>query len=160
MRGLRLLSLLAVFSLASFAALAGEVRPFVAGSLAGIAAERQGRPFVVAFWSVGCTHCPKELKALGALKKAHPKLDVVLVAADSPEEAPLTAELAAKYGLGKAEQWVFADALPERLRYEIDPRWRGELPRTHFYDAGHRVEAVSGVVAPEQLARWVKEQVR
>ena len=38
------------------------------------------------------------------------------------------------YGLGKVEQWVFADPMPERLRFEIDRRWYGELPRTHFYD--------------------------
>jgi thiol-disulfide isomerase/thioredoxin len=140
--------------------IAGEVRPFVPGSLAKIAAERAGRPFIVAFWSVTCTHCPNELKALGALKKANPKLDVVLVAADSPEEAPQTAALAARYGLAKVEQWVFSDDMPERLRYEIDPRWHGELPRTHFYDAGHRLEAVAGVVPPARLTQWAKELAR
>jgi thiol-disulfide isomerase/thioredoxin len=146
--------------LACVSALAGEVRPFVAGSLAKIAAERAGRPFILAFWSIGCTHCPAELKSLAALKKAYPKLDVVLVAADSPDEAEPAAELAARHGLARAEQWVFADAMPERLRYEIDPRWHGELPRTHFYDAGHRVEAVAGVVPPARLERWVRENVR
>ena len=133
------------------------VRPFVAGSLAQIQAARQGKPFVLAFWSVGCTHCPAELKTLGELKRRHPKLDVVLVAADTPDDAPQTAQLAKSYGLGKVEQWVFADPMPERLRFEIDRRWYGELPRTHLYDRSHKVEAVSGIVPEERLQRWVHE---
>lgn len=149
-----------MLALSLSASAADAVRPFVAGSLASIAAERQGRPFILAFWSVGCTHCPAELKTLGKLKQANPQLEVVLVAADTPEDAPQTAELASRYGLGKAEQWVFSDAMPERLRFEIDPRWRGELPRTHFFDREHRVDAVSGVVAEAQLADWVKRNRR
>ena len=61
-------------------------RPFVSGSLQKIVAERQGKPFILAVWSVTCTHCPEELKALGKLKAAHPALDIVLVAADAPED--------------------------------------------------------------------------
>lgn len=140
---------------------AGEsVRPFVAGSLTKILAERQGKPFVLAFWSVTCTHCPAELKALGKIRKSHPKLDVVLVAADTQEDAPLAAEMVARFGLGKVDQWIFADDMPERLRFEIDQRWHGELPRTHFYNRDHRVEVVSGVVPPQRLAAWVKANVR
>jgi thiol-disulfide isomerase/thioredoxin len=133
------------------------VRPFVAGSLAQIQAARQGKPFVLAFWSIGCTHCPTELKTLGELKRRHPKLDIVLVAADTPDDARQTAQLAKSYGLEKVEQWVFADPMPERLRFEIDRRWYGELPRTQFYDRNHKVEAVSGVVPEERLQRWIRE---
>lgn len=139
---------------------ADTVHPFVSGSLAKIVAERQGRPFLLTFWSVTCTHCPAELKALGQLKQANPQLDIVLVAADSPEEAPQSAQLAARYGLGQVEQWVFADAMPERLVFEIDQRWHGELPRSYFYDREHRVEALSGVVPPARLALWAKRNPR
>lgn len=133
------------------------VRPFVAGSLVQIQAARQGKPFVLAFWSIGCAHCPAELKTLGELKRRYPKLDVVLVAADTPDDAPQTAQLAKSWGLGKVEQWVFADPMPERLRFEIDRRWYGELPRTHFYDRSHKIEAVSGIVPEERLQRWIRE---
>lgn len=140
---------------------AGEaIRPFVAGSLAKILAARQGKPFVLALWSVTCTHCPTELKALGKFRKSHPKMDVVLVAADMPEDAPLAAEMAARSGLGETEQWIFADDMPERLRFEIDQRWHGELPRMQFYDRDHRVEAVSGVVPQHRLAAWMNANVR
>lgn len=139
---------------------AESVRPFVPGSLGKILGERQGKPFILAFWSISCTHCPAELKALGQLKRSYPKLDVVLVAADSPDDAHLAAEMARRYGLDKAPQWVFADAMPERLRFEIDRRWHGELPRTYLYDRLHAVQAFSGLVPQDQLSQWVKDNVR
>lgn len=155
----RLLLLCALFL--AVPAVAGEpaVRPFVAGSLAQITAARQGKPFVLAFWSVGCTHCPAELKTLGELKRRHPRLDIVLVAADTPDDAPQTAQFAKSFGLGKVEQWVFADPMPERLRFEIDRRWYGELPRTHFYDRTHRIDAVSGVVPEARLQQWIRDNL-
>lgn len=154
----------AVLLLASYlsfsTALAHEgLRPFVSGSLAKIAAERQGKPFIVALWSVGCTHCPAELKALGEFRKKQPRLDVVLVSADSPEDAPQAMQLATGFGLKKSEQWIFADDMPERLRFEIDPRWHGELPRTLLYDSAHRITAVSGVIAHSQLDDWIKRNL-
>jgi len=137
-----------------------DIRPFTAGSMAAIAGERSGRPFILSFWSVSCTHCPVELKALGALRKRYPKLEVVLVATDSPAESALLSEMASVYGLGDVAQWVFADLQSERLRFEIDRNWYGELPRTYFFNRQHQVEAVSGVVPPERLARWAKVNSR
>lgn len=151
---------LLLFLFAGLAGAAEGVRPFVAGSLASIVAARGGKPFVLAFWSIGCSHCPAELQALGELKRKHPQLDVVLVAADTPAAAAETARLAGKYGLGKAEQWVFADDVPERLRFDIDRRWHGELPRTHLYGRQQNPEVHIGLVPPAQLLAWVKANVR
>lgn len=139
---------------------AAEVRPFETGSLARIEAERAGKPFILALWSVTCEHCPGELRALGELARRHPGLEIVLVAADSPAEVPQLEKLAAGYGLRRQSQWVFAEPQPERLRFEIDRRWYGELPRTYFYDAAHRREARSGVVPPERLEQWATEHVK
>lgn len=146
--------------LALFAGMAhAEVRPFESGALMKIRAAREGRPFILSLWSLECAHCPKELKALGELKRRHPALDVVLVSTDTPADAAALEEFAERSGLGQAEQWVFAgDA--QRLRYEVDRRWRGELPRTYFHDAAHRIEAHSGLVPSETLARWAKERAR
>ena len=143
-------------------ALAGQevVRPFVSGSLEKIVAQRQGKPFILSLWSVSCAHCPEELRALGKLKAAHPRLNIVLVATDDPEDTTRAVELARSFGLGNVQQWIFSDAMPERLRFEIDRRWHGELPRTYLYDSHHKVEAVSGVIPPARLAKWVKENVQ
>ena len=137
-----------------------DIRPFTVDSLQAIEKERDGRPFVLAFWSSTCTHCPHELRTLGELTRRYPRLDVVLVAADTPDLAPELARLAKEYGLGKQTQWVFADEQAERLRFAVDRRWYGELPRTYFYDAQHRREGRSGVIPREQLEHWVREQVK
>ena len=150
---MRLLAL--ILLLISTSALA-DIRPFSVGSMAAIAGERSGRAFIFSFWSVTCAYCPVELKALGALRKRYPKLEVVLVATDSPAESALLSEMAKGYGLGDVAQWAFADQQAERLRFEIDRNWYGELPRTYFFDRQHQVESVSGVVPQERLARWAK----
>ena len=137
-----------------------ELSPFVGGSLQKIERQYKGKPFILAFWSATCTHCPTELKALGELSRKYPKLDVVLVAADTPAEAPELERLAQDYGVARQARWVFADAQPERLRYEIDRRWYGELPRTYFYDAKGARQGRSGVQPPEQLEQWVVEHVK
>lgn len=136
------------------------VQPMTRGSLAKIVAARRGQPFIVAYWSVTCAHCPRELRALGELRQRYPQLQLVLVSTDTPEDAGEAARLAAGYGLGDVEQWVFAEAAPEILRAEIDSRWHGELPRTAFYDRQHRVEAFSGVVSAKRLQAWAEAHAR
>ncbi|TXI80655.1 MAG: TlpA family protein disulfide reductase [Flavobacteriales bacterium] len=157
----RYLSCLLLILAGAAHASAGHLRSFAPGTMERIVAERQGRSFVLAFWSIGCAHCPAELKALGALKRRYPGLDVVLVATDSQDEAPRAAEIAAGFGLRSTQQWIFSDeAAPERLRFEIDPKWYGELPRTYLFDRNHRIEAVSGLIPAARLERWVKENAR
>ena len=137
-----------------------DMAPFVGGSLQKIERQHKGKPFILAFWSATCTHCPSELKALGELSRKYPKLEVVLVAADTPEEIPELERLAQDYGVARQARWVFADAQPERLRYEIDRRWYGELPRTYFYDGRGARQGRSGVQPAEQLEQWVAEHVK
>lgn len=148
--------LLAVVALTAHA----EIRPFQAASLKQIESARPGKAFILSFWSAACTHCPAELRTLGELSRRYPKLEVVLVAADTPAETPELARLAADFGLARQPQWVFADDQPERLRHAIDRRWFGELPRTYFYDRQHRREGRSGVIPTADLERWVDQHVK
>jgi len=131
-----------------------ELKPFVAGSMQQIRASHAGRPFVLALWSLTCTHCQEELTRLGKLQYRHPGLNVVLVSTDTPDDAAALTATLARHGLARAEAWVYADGFTERLRFEIDPRWGGELPRTYFYDRAHTVTARSGALAPAELERW------
>lgn len=134
------------------------VQAFAVDSLASIVERRRGQPFILSFWSLACTHCPAELKALGALKKRWPTLEVVLVATDPltmASAAPLRDTLR-RHGLGQAEAWAFGDQPEEHLRFAIDRRWYGELPRTYFYTATHEVHAVSGVAPAKTLEQWAR----
>lgn len=133
---------------------APDIKQFVRGSVGEIAAARQGKPFILAFWSLTCTHCREELGLLGGLLKQYPALSVVVVSTDTPEEASAIAATLAEYRLERAEAWVFADSFSERLRADVDRKWRGELPRTYLYDRDHQATAVSGKLDPQQLDGW------
>lgn len=157
MRVARLVAALCCIVALSAQAAAPEIKPFQRGSLKEIVAARQGKPFVLALWSLSCAHCRGELSLLSEMLQKHPRLDVVLVSTDTPEESSAVAATLSQYALTRAEAWVFADDLAERLRFEIDRKWRGELPRTYLYDAAHRVTAISGKLEPQQLERWLPD---
>lgn len=138
-------------------AAAQELKPFVADSLKEIAAARQGKPFILGMWSLTCTHCREELALLSGLLKKHPDLDLVLVATDTPEESEAISATLRQSGLGGVEAWVFADPFVERLRFKIDPKWHGELPRTYLYDYSHKAQAFSGKLDPLRFEQWLKK---
>lgn len=150
---------LAVLSFAPSPALAAqEIKPFGRGSYQQIVAARQGKPFILNFWSLSCGYCKVELGMLKKLTKKYPKLDLVLVSTDTPEEDKSVSSTLAKFSLGKAEAWVFADSYTERLRFEIDKKWQGELPRTYFFSSKGEITAISGKVEQKEVEQWIKEQ--
>ena len=140
---------------ATYASAAQETKPFVRGSQQAIMASHQGKPFILALWSLDCIHCRDDLGLLGKLQARHGKLEVVLVATDTPARQDEIKSALKHYRLQRAESWVFADAFAERLRYEIDPQWYGELPRTYFFDAAGHSTAVSGKIDRGQTERWI-----
>ncbi len=133
-----------------------DLKPFQRGSAQAIVEARAGRPFILAFWSVACVHCRDELAQLAALSQAYPQLDLVLVSTDSPTAAAEVRAVLAQYRLPRAERWVFADDFAERLRFEVDPRWRGELPRSYLYGPGKAVEGITGTIDGKRLAAWLR----
>ena len=82
----------------------------------------------------------------------------MLVSTDTPEEEKDISANLAKFSLRKAESWVFADSYTERLRFEVDRKWLGELPRTYFYGANNEVAAISGKLEYKEMEDWVKRQ--
>lgn len=135
-----------------------ELRPFDAHSLAAIRKTYAGRPFVLAFWSIHCEPCREEMAQWKHLKQRHPALPIVLVATDTPAERTSVVAFLARYDPGPVETWMFADEFSERVRYAVDRSWRGELPRTYLFDAGHRYEARSGRYDPRWLEDWLAKQ--
>lgn len=138
-------------------AVAQDLRPFDAQSLGEIKKALQGRPFVLAFWSLHCEPCREDMPHWRALRAAHPSLSVILVAADDPSEQEMVRDYLARFDLSGVQTWAFKDEFAERLRYAVDPKWRGELPRTYFYDATHRSAGRSGRISPAQWDRWLAD---
>lgn len=137
---------------------AEELQPFVRGSWAALRQAHAGKPAVVHFWGLTCGPCLAELPEWGKLARERPDAGVVIVAADPFPEKPaaITATLA-KDGLGGAENWMF-DGFSARLRYEVDPRWQGELPRTVLIGADGSMRTIEGVADLDEVRAWLDGQ--
>ncbi|MCB1915245.1 MAG: redoxin domain-containing protein [Rhodocyclaceae bacterium] len=147
--------LVAVLLSASAAAFAAPPRPFDEASLAGIRRQLDGRPFILALWSIHCAPCREELPRLQALARRYPTVPVVFVAADPPEAHGDVERLWQAMAMDGPPGWAFAHDYLERLRFRIDPDWFGELPRTYFHAADHTSRAHSGVVDLQQTEAWL-----
>lgn len=138
-------------------AAAQTLRPFKPGSLSAIEAEHGQHPFILSFWSINCPPCRDELALLGQLKNRYPALDLVLVSTDSPGDETDIQSALARMNAQPLETWVFADSFTERLRFEVDRKWFGELPRTYFYVPGEPRTALSGKLDLAALTHWIEQ---
>ncbi len=150
-----LIALAAAVALLPAVAGAAELRPFGRGSWQQIVAAHADRPTVIAFWSLGCPPCIAEMPLWRDLAENHPEVAVVLVATDPAEESERLSRVLARHGVAGLETWVFADDFVERLRFEVDPAWRGELPRTHLLAPGKQPQVVTGLLEKPALGRWL-----
>ncbi len=140
-------------------AVAAPAQPFVQGSWQALLHAHQGRPLVVHFWGVTCAPCMVEMPKWAAIAQSDRNFDFVLVdadpvGADPAAEAPMLRQM----GLGAAENWRFADGFVERLRYEIDPKWRGELPLTLLIGRDGSARKILGSADFEAVHAWLAGQ--
>jgi len=150
---------LGLLLLASTASAAGPVfRDFDAKSFAALQARLQGRPFVLAFWSIHCDPCRDELAQWGPLQRRYPDIPIVLVATDPRSERPVLTKLLSRYDLRGVQSWAYADDFEERVRFAVDRSWRGELPRTYLYDGEHHAEGRSGPAEAGWIEPWLARQ--
>ena len=75
-----------------------------------------------------------------------------------PQDRERVSETLKSAGLDRSESWSFADRFHERLRYEIDPAWAGELPRTVLIDADGKTTVLPGVADLAQVKAWLDAQ--
>jgi thiol-disulfide isomerase/thioredoxin len=156
--------LAAILVLASLAAApateaSSELKPFVRGSWQEMLRSHKGRPTLVHFWGVTCGPCKIELPLLGQFMKDHSELDVVMISADLVPNLPGAARaMLEKAGLGTAENWLFSDGFVERLRFEIDPAWQGEIPRTLLIARDGTVTTIEGSAEIPDLEKWLLQQ--
>jgi thiol-disulfide isomerase/thioredoxin len=135
-----------------------EVRPLDVQGLRAVRAAHAGKPYVLSLWSVHCEPCIREMALLREMHARHPHVPIVLVAADPPIEAQSITRFLARHDLGPVEAYRYADEFEERIRFAIDPKWRGELPRSYYVDAAGHVEARSGVPERAWLEGWLSRQ--
>jgi thiol-disulfide isomerase/thioredoxin len=108
---------------------------------------------------VTCGPCKVELPLLGQFMKEHGAIDMVTISADLVPNVPAAARsMLEKAGLGSAENWIFDDGFVERLRFEIDPSWQGEIPRTILIGRDGTVTTIEGSAEIPDLEKWSAQE--
>ena len=139
---------------------AATPQPFQRGSWSNLLDAHRGRATIVHFWGLTCGPCVVELPEWGRFAGRRGDTDLVMVDADPTTIAPEDlATVLEKAGLGRVESWRFADNFTERLEYEIDPEWHGELPYTVLLGRDGSAKTIVGAVDFAQLAKWLDGQL-
>jgi thiol-disulfide isomerase/thioredoxin len=115
------------------------------------------QPLIISFWSIDCPYCIDDLKKLGKALSKNANVKLITVCVDGKESAKKAERILSQANLPKHEQYQYAEVDEDRLRYNIDPSWYGELPRTYFYDAAHQVTPLSGKISNSFLDKWFKK---
>jgi thiol-disulfide isomerase/thioredoxin len=136
-----------------------DLHAFERGSWQQLRNAHAGKPLIVHFWGVTCGPCRVEMPQWGQFLRQHPDLLLVTIDADLvPNDANAVKSMLRQSGLVKAENWMFDDDFVERLRYEIDPHWQGDIPRTLLIARDGRTTTIEGVVDFARLASWWRDQ--
>lgn len=148
-----------LLAVASAGAQAADLQSFGRGSWSKLRAAHDGQPTVVHFWGLTCAPCLVEMPEWGKLRAERPDMRLVMVAADPvPQDPARISDVLARANLATVENWAFADRFNERLRYEIDPAWAGELPRTLLVDRDGKETVLTGVADLAEVRAWLDAQ--
>jgi thiol-disulfide isomerase/thioredoxin len=133
-----------------------NIRGFAPDSFGQIVANHSGKPFVVMVWALDCDYCRESFDALAQAQRKY-KLSVITIATDRVDDAEARRLIRKKLsasGLG-SNMWAFGAAPAEQLRYAIDPKWRGEMPRSYWFNADGKSVAHSGVITADTVSRFL-----
>ena len=152
----RVAAIFIALSACSALAQAQPIKPFEPASVDQIVASHRGKPFLLLVWSMDCEFCQASLDVLAKARAADPTLVIVTVTTDPIADPTLTGQVRTRLASLRlqGDAWSYGDEAPERLRYAIDPAWRGEKPRSYWYDAAGQRSAYSGLIKPARLAQW------
>ena len=126
-----------------------EPSAFKSGSYQQILTANANQPFMLVIWSINCSSCLKDMELLSNIHKSRPDLKMIMLAADEPSATEQIQQILEKNQLAGIENWAYADENTQKLQFEIDPKWYGELPRTYYFDKMHQRTGVSGVLSKE-----------
>lgn len=139
---------------------ADDFAPFTRGSFAEIRKAHAGRPLIVHFWSVTCPPCVAELGDWEKIRRDRPDIDIVFVNTDADNERPRVTRRLQAAGLLQGTHFAFADQFVDRLYFEVDRYWSGELPFTALIGAGGETTTVIGALDDPQIAAWLERRAK
>jgi len=152
----KIILLAALFWVGSASAQGVVVNSFQSESYQKILTEYKNKPFMLVIWSVTCSACLSEMELIRKIQVQYSELNIVMLSVDGPEYFDEMKQIIKQEQLQDLKQWGFAQDNSPALRYTVDSRWYGELPRTYFFDAQHNKIGMSGVLSLEQYHQQIK----
>ncbi|MFA5982665.1 MAG: hypothetical protein WC782_01505 [Methylococcaceae bacterium] len=137
-----------------------QLQPFNASSYQEILAANKEQAFVLVLWSTTCSSCLKDMDLLKNIHQEQPSFKIITLSTDDLSETDEIKTILSQHELGNLENWVFADPNSQKLRFQIDPKWYGELPRTYFFDAQHQRTGVSGAFSRDKFLAMLQKIVK
>lgn len=139
-------------------ALALDFKPYGRGDFAKIINAHEGRPLILHYWSVTCPPCLAELPQWKKIVDEHKAIDVVFINTDGLEDRARAALRLEKTGLTSATHYGFADDFAEKLYFEADRTWRGEMPFTALIAPDGGLVTVTGAVDDPLITEWLEKR--
>jgi thiol-disulfide isomerase/thioredoxin len=134
-----------------------NISPYNPGDWQSLVNSRNQQAMIVHFWGFTCAPCLEELPRWGKFVGQHPEVNTVFIEVDQIPEA--IAEQALTHAqLAQAVHRSSTAYFDEYMRYEIDPKWMGELPLTLLISANGEVRRLRGTVDFTVLGKWLKSQ--
>ncbi|MEF3367552.1 TlpA disulfide reductase family protein [Methylocystis sp. 9N] len=155
---MRLAALIFAIALAASNAYALDFKPYARGAFAALTKAHAGRPLIVHFWSVTCPPCLAELPQWAKIVAEKKGIDVVFVNTDSEEDRARAQARLEKAGLAGATHYGFSDDFVEKLYFEADKSWRGEMPFTALIAPDGGLVTVTGAVDDPLIAQWLEKR--
>lgn len=143
-----------IFALLSNAyAQSNGLKPYQKGDWKAITKPYAGQPLVIHFWGVTCSPCAREMPLWGKFIAQHKNAKIIFVQVDdvSTESA---ANMLASAQLKDANTYMLTSPFDDAMRYEVDPKWRGETPMTLLIDKNGKVIRKIGSIDFDQLNQW------
>lgn len=134
------------------------VKAFVKGSFAQIQEAYKNTPHMIVFWSQDCAYCMKELALFQNARPRGSKVKLITVSTEPFLSAKIIRKLHQDNNLHDAEAWVFSESVREKLYFDVDKSWRGELPLTFFVGKDKNMVKQMGILTETELINWLQLQ--
>ncbi|MGS0997867.1 hypothetical protein [Rhodanobacter sp. UC4451_H18] len=135
-------------------AMAGTLQPLAAGDIAALLKPPTHGERIIVLWALDCAYCEPNLEALAKLQRAHPRdIELVIVTTDSIERRRAIEARLQHMKVDGLPNRAYAEAMPERLNFLLDPTWGGETPRVLVIRADGSRLGISGELTPAQMRK-------
>ena len=128
-----------------------SLQSFDIGSFEQIVSDKNKQDHLVILWSFDCPPCITELEKISELHQQFPDYQLTLINTDAVDEQVRVKKILQQFNLAGLDNWGFANRDEEKLRYDIDPRWYGDLPRSYFFPLQGKIKRLRGALTSAEL---------